>query len=158
MCVCTSICTYTYVVCRFVFPLEYIHIYIRMHEYVYWERGIYKYYAEFCAVTEVLCMSYAEPYAVLCGASTGLRAKCVLFICFVFFSFLLLFVLFPSVFFFMLLYVSFFLFIFYFQYGFLFSNIFSLFFFPDIARIPTTSYAECYARPKAHKIFQNSCV
>ena len=77
--------------------------------YIETETGIYKYYAESYAVTEVLCMSYAEPYAVLCGASTGLRAKW-----------------FPKP-------------------------------RPEPARIPTTSYAECYARPKAHKTFQNSC-
>ena len=59
------------------------------------------------AFTEVLCMSYAEPYAVLCGASTGLRAKWRPKPC------------------------------------------------PEETRIPTMSYAECYARPKAHKTFQN---
>ena len=98
-----------YVACRFVFALEDIHIYISMDMYIETEMGIYKYYAESYAVTEVLCMSYAEPYAVLCGASTGLRAKW-----------------FPKP-------------------------------RPEPARIPTTSYAECYARPKAHKTFQNSC-
>ena len=98
-----------YVACRFVFALEDIHIYISMDMYIEREMGIYKYYAESYAVTEVLCMSYAEPYAVLCGASTGLRAKW-----------------FPKP-------------------------------RPEPARIPTTSYAECYARPKAHKTFQNSC-
>ena len=60
-------------------------------------------------LTEVLCMSYAEPYAVLCGASTGLRAKWRPKPC------------------------------------------------PEETRIPTMSYAECYARPKAHKTFQKSC-
>ena len=99
-----------YVACRFVFALEDIHIYLSMDMYIERETGIYKYYAESYAVTEVLCMSYAEPYAVLCGASTGLRAKW-----------------FPKP-------------------------------RPEPARIPTTSYAECYARPKAHKTFQNSCV
>ena len=61
------------------------------------------------AFTEVLCMSYAEPYAVLCGASTGLRAKWRPKPC------------------------------------------------PEETRIPTMSYAESYARPKAHKTFQKSC-
>ena len=71
--------------------------------------GIHKYHAESYAVTEVLCMSYAEPYAVLCGASTGLRTKWHPKPC------------------------------------------------PEAALIPTISCAECYARPKAHKTFQNSC-
>ena len=92
-----------YVACRFVFALEDIHIYISMDMHIYIERemGIHKYHAESYAVTEVLCMSYAEPYAVLCGASTGLRAKCFLFI--VFFCCSFCFLLFSSLFCYMFL-------------------------------------------------------
>ena len=118
--------------------------------------GIHKYHAESYAVTEVLCMSYAEPYAVLCGASTGLRAKCFCSCCFLLSSF-------------SFLVGSFFVFCFCHLFCFLFFSfispivfcfllLFFFFFFPETARIPTTSYAECYARPKAHKTFQNSCV